>query len=370
MSTEGAVAAEPLAETTKAGSTPNACADTARANATPGATSSVAAVPVLQVAGLDVRSGDTVLLHDVTFSIAAGERVGLIGESGSGKSLTALAVMGLLGDGLAASGHVRLAGHDGNLLERTPAQMAPVRGDDMTMVFQEPMTALNPTMRAGAQVAEVIRLHRNGVSRARAARQAIDILSQVGLEDAASLARAYPHQLSGGQRQRVVVAIALACDPVLLLCDEPTTALDVTVQATVLDLIVAGVAARDAALLFITHDLAVVAAVCERVLVMYGGRIVEAGPVADVFSDPRHRYTQGLLAASDLSGAKGEPLATIEGVVPAAGRFPSGCVFRNRCPQASSVCQTQPPWTVRFGHPAGDAAYGFACFHPAAVDHD
>ncbi|MGB5953301.1 MAG: ABC transporter ATP-binding protein [Ornithinimicrobium sp.] len=321
----------------------------------------------LVVDGLSVRAGEIDLLHDVTFSIAAGERVGLIGESGSGKSLTALAVMGLLGEGLRATGDVRLNGHDGNLLERSSAQMAPVRGDDMTMVFQEPMTALNPTMRVGAQVAEVIRLHRGGVSRAHAARQAVEILGQVGLEEAASLARAYPHQLSGGQRQRVVVAIALACDPVVLLCDEPTTALDVTVQATVLDLIVDGVRDRDAALLFITHDLAVVANVCERVLVMYGGRIVEAGPVAEVFADPRHRYTQGLLAASDLSGAKGGRLATIEGVVPAAGQFPSGCVFGNRCSVATPECEDQPPWTVRAQHPAGHAASGYACFHPAGV---
>lgn len=327
------------------------------------------AAPVLAVEHLSVTAGETGLLDDVTFSIGSGERVGLIGESGSGKSLTALAVMGLLGEGLRAAGEVRLSGHDGNLLRRTSAQMAPVRGDDMTMVFQEPMTALNPTMRVGAQVAEVIRLHRAGVSRAQASGRAVQILGQVGLDDAASLARAYPHQLSGGQRQRVVVAIALACDPVLLLCDEPTTALDVTVQAKVLDLIVDGVESRNAALLFITHDLAVVAGVCERVLVMYGGRIVEAGPVAAVFADPRHRYTQGLLAASDLSGAKGGPLATIEGVVPAAGRFPSGCVFHNRCEWATSVCESQPPWTVRSEHPAGDAAYGFACFHPAGVDH-
>ncbi|CAN5522780.1 ABC transporter ATP-binding protein [soil metagenome] len=356
MNADGAAATDPVAAAT---------------DSVAAATDSVGAEAVLDVTGLDVSAGDTDLLHDVSFAIAAGERVGLIGESGSGKSLTALSVMGLLGEGLAATGDVRLAGHGGNLLERTAAEMAPVRGDDMTMVFQEPMTALNPTMRVGAQVAEVIRLHRD-VGRAAASRQAVAVLEDVGLDDAASLARAYPHQLSGGQRQRVVVAIALACDPVLLLCDEPTTALDVKVQALVLDLIVRGVEARNAALLFITHDLAVVAAVCERVLVMYGGRIVEAGPVSEVFADPRHRYTQGLLAASDLSspaaghGGSGgrQPLPTIEGVVPAAGQFPSGCVFRNRCPHASSACEVQPPWTVRAAHPAGDAAYGFACFHP------
>ncbi len=326
--------------------------------------------PVLVVDGLSVTAGAIGLLHDVTFAIAAGERLGLIGESGCGKSLTALAVMGLLGEGLSATGDVRLVGHEGNLRERTSAQMSPVRGNDMTMVFQEPMTALNPTMRVGAQVAEVIRLHRAGVSRGQAARQAVEILNQVGLSDAGSLARAYPHQLSGGQRQRVVVAIALACDPVLLLCDEPTTALDVTVQATVLDLIVDGVQARDAALLFITHDLAVVAQVCERVLVMYGGRIVEAGLVADVFADPRHRYTQGLLAASDLSVPHGGALATIEGTVPAAGRFPSGCVFRNRCAQATEVCKSEPPWTRRAQRAADDIAHGFACFHPAGNENE
>ncbi len=261
---------------------------------------------------------------------------------------------------------MRLAGHDGNLLGRTSAQMASVLGDDMTMVFQEPMTALNPTMRVGAQVAEVIRLHRRSLSRADARARAVEGLGHVGLDDPAATARAYPHQLSGGQRQRVVVAIALANDPLLLLCDEPTTALDVTVQATVLDVIVSGVEARDAALLFITHDLAVVSQVCERVLVMYGGRIVEAGPVAEVFADPRHRYTQGLLAASDLGAVPdGTPLPTIEGTVPAAGQFPAGCVFRNRCGYASAACERQPEWSVRGEHPAGDAAYGFACVHPA-----
>ncbi|MGB3827264.1 MAG: ABC transporter ATP-binding protein [Ornithinimicrobium sp.] len=323
---------------------------------------------VLSVEGLSVAAGRTPLLSDVTLSIARGERVGLIGESGSGKSLTALSIMGLLGDGLSATGEVRLEGHDGNLLERTSAQLASVRGDDMTMVFQEPMTALNPTMRVGAQVSEVIRLHRGSLSRAETHARAVQVLDQVGLEDATDTARAYPHQLSGGQRQRVVVAIALANDPLLLLCDEPTTALDVTVQATVLDLIVSGVESRGAALLFITHDLAVVSTVCERVLVMYGGRIVEAGPVADVFADPRHRYTQGLLAASDLGAVpNGSPLPTIEGVVPGAGHFPVGCVFRNRCAHASPTCERQPPWSVRAEHPAGEAAYGFACVHPAGV---
>ncbi|MGD8150788.1 ABC transporter ATP-binding protein [Ornithinimicrobium sp. Y1694] len=327
---------------------------------------------VLRVEGLDVGTGHTPLLHDVTFSIERGERVGLIGESGSGKSLTALAVMGLLPEGLEARGDIRLSARtpaQRNLLDLPERDLARLRGDGMSMVFQEPMTALNPTMRVGDQVAEVMLLHRTQPSRAAARRRVIDLLEQVDLPDPSHLAKSYPHELSGGQRQRVVLAIALANDPALLICDEPTTALDVTVQATVLDLVVRGVEERDAAMLFITHDLGVVATVCERVLVMYGGRIVEAGPVHDVFTDPRHRYTQGLVAASDLAGADGRrgraALPTIRGSVPPAGRFPAGCVFRTRCDHADEVCRTQPPWVPRGEHPAGETAYGHACHHPA-----
>ncbi|OLT41951.1 dipeptide/oligopeptide/nickel ABC transporter ATP-binding protein [Serinicoccus sp. CNJ-927] len=326
---------------------------------------------VLAVEGLDVGTRHTPLLHDVSFSIDRGERVGLIGESGSGKSLTALAVLGLLGEGLRASGDVRLSGRTPaarNLLDVGEREMARLRGDAMSMVFQEPMTALNPTMRVGAQVAEVMRIHGTR-DKAGARRRVVELLDQVGLPDAAHLARSYPHELSGGQRQRVVLAIALANDPALLICDEPTTALDVTVQATVLDLVVRGVEERDAAMLFITHDLAVVATVCERVLVMYGGRIVEAGPVGEVFSDPRHRYTQGLIGASDLAGGEGRraraALPTIPGTVPSAGRFPDGCVFRSRCDHATDRCEALPPWTARGEHPAGELAHGFACHHPA-----
>jgi peptide/nickel transport system ATP-binding protein len=330
---------------------------------------------VLDVRGLSVRTGPTGLLHDVSFQIGRGERVGLIGESGSGKSLTALAVMGLLGEDLAASGEVRLAGHDQDLLSAGERRLSRIRGNDMAMVFQEPMTALNPTMQVGRQVAEAMLLH-GTVQRGRTREAVEKLLEQVGLPDPSNVARAYPHQLSGGQRQRVVTAIALANDPMLLVCDEPTTALDVTVQALVLDLIVRGVRERDAALLFITHDLGVVATVCERVLVMYGGRIVEAGPVRDVFSRPRHRYTQGLLAASELdrpaeaaAGPDGRPerapLPTIPGNVPPAGRFPDGCVFRTRCTHATSVCAERPPWTDRTGHRTEDRSVGYACFHPA-----
>ncbi len=349
---------------------------------------------VLEVRSLGVGVRGLTLVDDVSFSIGRGERVGLIGESGSGKSLTGLSLMGLLPEDLEPTGSVRLAGVSHDVVGASERQLSAVRGRDVAMVFQEPMTALNPTMRVGDQVSEAMLIHRTQPDRAAARRRAVELLDQVRLPDPGNAARAYPHQLSGGQRQRVVLALALANDPALLICDEPTTALDVTVQALVLDLIVTGARARDSALLFITHDLSVVATACERVLVMYGGRIVETGTVDEVFTKPRHRYTEGLLAASDLAvvDERGR-LATIRGSVPSAGEFPAGCVFRNRCPHATSVCEQTPPWTSRdvgeptpprtsrdVGEPTpprtwaregaairnGDSpAYGFACHHPA-----
>ena len=328
------------------------------------ANSHAAAPAVLTVRGLGVSVRGTALVQDVDLTIGPGERVGLIGESGSGKSLTALGIMGLLPEDATATGSVRLAAVDHDLIGADERALSRVRGRDVAMVFQEPMTALNPTMRVGDQVAEAMLIHRTKPDRRAAAAASVALLDQVGLPDPAQAARAYPHQLSGGQRQRVVVALALANDPALLVCDEPTTALDVTVQALVLDLIVRGVTARSSAMLFITHDLAVVATVCQRVLVMYGGRVVESGPVDEVFTRPRHRYTQGLIGASDLEvvDSRGR-LATIAGSVPAAGSFPAGCVFRNRCTHATELCITAPGWT------GPDAADGFACHHPAGVAH-
>jgi peptide/nickel transport system ATP-binding protein len=249
---------------------------------------------VLAVQDLSVTVPDMVLVEDVSFEIGKGERVGLIGESGSGKSLTASAIMGLLPEDLKAWGSVRLNGQE--LVGARERRLARLRGRDMTMVFQEPMTALNPSMQVGKQIAEVMTVH--GRDRRFARTAMMNLLEQVRMPDPRRAAKAYPHQLSGGQRQRVVLAIALANNPSLLICDEPTTALDVTVQAQILDLILAGT--TDSALLFITHDLAVVATVCERVLVMHNGQIVESGLVKDVFTNPAHRYTQQLLASSDL----------------------------------------------------------------------
>ena len=241
----------------------------------------------LSVTGLSVHS----LVRDVSFEIGAGERVGLIGESGSGKSLTALSIMGLLPEELRASGSVRLNGRE--LLEASEKDMSRLRGDELAMVFQEPMTALNPAMRVGRQVTEPGRIHGRRQS-------AEELLDAVGLP---GTARAYPHQLSGGQRQRVVLAMALANEPSLLICDEPTTALDVTVQAQILSLIRTSLP-EESALLFITHDLAVVASVCERVLVMLDGEIVEAGSTREVLTSPKHEYTRKLLDASDLEARR------------------------------------------------------------------
>ena len=256
---------------------------------------------LLEVCDLTITpaGAETPVLHDVSLSLAPGERVGLIGESGSGKSLTAQSVMGLLPEELHARGQVRLQGHSGNLLEANEKTLAGLRSEIVSMVFQEPMSALNPLMRIGDQIAEVLRIH-GKVPRAQIQTRVRELLHDVHMPDPDSARFAYPHQMSGGQRQRVMLAIALANSPRLLICDEPTTALDVTVQKHMLDLIAERVAAVEAGLLFITHDLAVVAGVCDRVIVMYRGRIVESGSVDEIFTAPKHEYTRGLLASSDL----------------------------------------------------------------------
>jgi peptide/nickel transport system ATP-binding protein len=260
---------------------------------------------VLRVTDLAVSAGTVPLVTGVSFEIGRQERVGLIGASGSGKTLTCMAVAGLLPDGLRAAGDVRLTDSGINLLTASQRTLAGIRGLRTGMVFQEPMTALNPTMTVGKQVDEVMLRHRTRPSKRAARAATLDLLAAVDLPDPERLVRSYPHQLSGGQRQRVVLSIALANNPDLLICDEPTTALDVTVQATVLQLIAERTAAVESALLFVTHDLAVVAAVCDRLLVMYGGRIVEQGDVVDVLADPQHPHTRQLLADAELGTVDG-----------------------------------------------------------------
>lgn len=270
-------------------------------------TSRASAAPTLVLDGLTVRNGEQELVRKVSLEIAPGERVGVIGESGSGKSLTALAALGLLDEGLRADGDVRLDGVSANLLEHREAELARLRGRRLGMVFQEPLTALNPVQRIGDQIAEVFRIHRTRPDRNAARRAAIELLDKVRLPDPEAAARAYPHQLSGGQRQRVVIAIAIANQPDVLICDEPTSALDVTVQAQILDLVRATTTETGAALWFITHDLPVVAELCDRVLVMQDGEVVETGRVPEVFWRPRHPYTRALVEASRL----GDPGATV-----------------------------------------------------------
>jgi peptide/nickel transport system ATP-binding protein len=317
---------------------------------------------VLTVDRLGVSVRELALVSDISFTLRRGERVGLIGESGSGKSLTALALLGLLPEDLKATGSVRLSEVDADLLGAAERHLNKVRGRRIAMVFQEPMTALNPVMRVGKQIAEAMLLHGTRPSRRSARQAAIELLGRVRMPDPAAAVRAYPHQLSGGQRQRVMLAIALANDPDVLICDEPTTALDVTVQAQILELILEGVTENESALLFITHDLAVMARICQRVLVMYGGRIVEAGTVQEVFAKPRHPYTRGLLHASDLETTDPQGhLPAIAGTLPAAGQFPDGCVFRDRCPRAVEQSLVLPPWT-------GDEQTGFACWNPVGDD--
>ncbi len=309
----------------------------------------------LVVEDLTVYVGALEVIHGISFVLAAGQRTGLIGESGSGKTLTALALMALLPDGLTAQGRALYRGR--NLLELDEQELCHLRGDRLAMVFQEPMTALNPVMNIGDQVAEPLRIHRG--LRARDARSAaLTALRRVQLPDAEEKMHAYPHQLSGGQRQRAMIAMATACAPELLIADEPTTALDVTVQAQILRLLVGLVEDGGASLLLITHDLPVVATVCQRVLVLYGGYIVEEGDVDAVFGDPRHPYTRALLDAippldEEIPDRK---LKAIAGAVPGLGEFPAGCPFRNRCPRADSRCGTMP-------EPVGNS-HRVACWHP------
>ena len=310
---------------------------------------------ILKIEDLTVRVGAIEVVHHLRFALQAGQRTGLIGESGSGKTLTALAIMGLLAEGLSATGRVLY--RDRDLLAMSERELCQLRGDRLAMVFQEPMTALNPVMKIGAQVAEPLRLHRNmGAREAHAA--ALQALERVHVPDAAEKMLAYPHQLSGGQRQRAMIAMATACSPDLLIADEPTTALDVTVQAQILNLLVELVEENGSSLLLITHDLPVVATVCQRVLVLYGGYIVEEGSVDDVFAHPRHPYTQALIDAippldEDLPSRK---LKAIPGSVPGLGEFPPGCPFRNRCPRADAACVVMPPLE--------GSGRRVACWHP------
>ena len=288
----------------------------------------------------DTPRGAVAAVDDVSFEIRAGETLGLVGESGSGKSVTALSIMRLVQPpGRIAGGRIIFKGDE--LLTFDDRAMQRVRGAQIALIFQEPLTALNPVFRVGDQIAETLRVH-GRATRREAKAKAIDLLRAVRITNPESRVGDYPHQLSGGMRQRVLIAMALACEPSLVIADEPTTALDVTIQAEILDLLREMKSALNLSLLLITHDLGVIAETADRVAVMYAGRIVESGPVREIFHNPAHPYTRGLLASMP-GGYPGQRLRAIEGSVPLLDDLPPGCAFNPRCPERFNPCTTAPP---------------------------
>jgi oligopeptide/dipeptide ABC transporter ATP-binding protein len=305
------------------------------------------------VEAIETGIGDAgpAILTDISLTIAAGEVLCVVGESGSGKSMLALSVMGLLPPPIRIrSGAIRLDGED--LAQLSPGVLRAKRGGAVAMIFQEPMTSLNPVMRVGQQIAEVLRWHRN-LTGAGARTEVVKLLRRVEIPSPEERADSYPHELSGGMRQRVMIAMALAGEPRLLIADEPTTALDVTIQAQILELVRDLQAERGMGVMLITHDLGVVAEMADRVAVMYAGLVVETGSASAIFDAPAHPYTRGLMASRPSLQGEQARLATIEGQVPGVGRFPQGCRFAPRCPLALPECADEPPFVeIAPGHRA------------------
>ncbi|MEN8822604.1 MAG: ABC transporter ATP-binding protein [Abyssibacter sp.] len=302
-------------------------------------------------------------IDGVSFSVQAGETLGIVGESGCGKSVTSLSIMGLIPrpPGEIVGGEIRFNGQD--LTQLSDKAYRKLRGSEISMIFQEPMTALNPVFTIGNQIIDVLRRHK-GLTRKQARSRAIDMLAEVGIPAPDKRVDEYPHQLSGGMRQRVMIAMALSCDPKLLIADEPTTALDVTIQAQVLELIKKLAADHGTAVILITHDLGVVAETCDRAAVMYCGKIIEQGPVDSLFNQPRHPYTAGLLASVPrIRPDRLERLPTIPGIVPDLLDLPQGCRFRDRCGQALERCGSFDPEL----DDAMDTSTSAACFNPNPV---
>jgi len=315
---------------------------------------------VLELEGLTVRfatpEGEVSAVNELDLVIGPSERVAVVGESGSGKSQAFLATLGLLARNGTAGGAVRFHGEP--ILGLKPDALNEFRGARLAMVFQDPMTCLTPHLTVGRQLTEVLSLHQ-GMNQAAARARAIEVLEQVRIPEAAKRMDQYPHELSGGMRQRVMIAMALLCEPELLIADEPTTALDVTVQAQILGLFQELCAERSMGLILITHDLGIVAGLCERVVVMYAGRIVEEGPVRALFHEPAHPYTAGLLRSTpQLDQAYGEALETIPGQPPNLQALPTGCAFRDRCRRAVARCATEWPALQ------GRGGRRVACFRP------
>jgi len=313
---------------------------------------------LLTITDLHIDVGSRPVIEGVSLSIAAGEMLGLVGESGCGKSVTALSIMRLLAEPpmKIVKGSIVFDGQE--ILDLDDRALEDLRGNKIAMIFQEPMTSLNPVFSIGDQISEVVLLHRK-VSRAEANARAVELLTRVGIPSPQTALGRYPHQMSGGQRQRVMIAMALACEPKLLVADEPTTALDVTVQAQILDLLDDLRRETGMAVLLITHDLGVVSQYCDRVAVMYGGRVVEEASAAELFAHPRHRYTEALLRTIPASNPPGVELPAIPGQVPPPGRRPAGCTFHPRCHAMVTPCGTDMPALV------GDA-HLIRCWNPAA----
>lgn len=303
--------------------------------------------PLLEVRNLRTwfssEAGTARAVDGVSFEVAPGETLGIVGESGCGKTVTSLSLMGLIPSPpgrIVEGSSIRFRGRE--LTTLPPRELRKLRGNEMAMIFQEPMSSLNPVYTVGDQIVEALRLHRK-LSRKEARARGVAALREVGIPEPEQRFDEYPHQLSGGMRQRVMIAMALACEPDLLIADEPTTALDVTIQAQILDLLAGLRERRGMAILLITHDLGVVAEVCDRVLVMYAGQVVEAGTVEAIFHAPRHPYTQGLLASLPRLETRGERLRPIEGTVPSPLAWPAGCRFHARCPHAWDRCRDEAP---------------------------
>lgn len=308
---------------------------------------------ILEVKGLKTYfftdNGTIKAVDDLSFALKEGSTLGIVGESGSGKSVTSLSIMGLFRGttGRIVEGEILFDGKDPTKLSEEERRK--IRGKDISMIFQEPMTSLNPVLKIGEQVAEAIRLHQ-GVSRAEAREQTIRILKETGLPRVESMVNEYPFQLSGGQRQRVMIAMALSCHPKILIADEPTTALDVTIQAQILDLIMRLKEKIGMSIIFITHSLGVVAEICDEVIVMYCSRAMETGSTVDIFKNPKHPYTKGLMASIPKLGEHLDMLYTIPGNVPNPRHMPAGCKFQPRCQEAIPICSEQEPPFFDYGN--------------------
>ena len=307
------------------------------------------------------RSGVVKAVDDVSFAMQPGQRLGVVGESGCGKSVTALSVMRLIASppGKIVGGEINFNGED--MLEKSQVELTDIRGSKISMIFQDPMTSLNPVFNVGFQIAETVKRHRKDLSNEQAWRRAVEMLDLVRIPDAKRRAKNYPHEFSGGMRQRVMIAIALVCNPQLLIADEPTTALDVTIQAQVLELMKGLSHEFSTALMLITHDLGVVAGMCQHVNVMYAGHVVESAPVQQIFETPAHPYTVGLLQSLPrLNERRGSKLTPIKGQPPDLTNPPASCSYAPRCPKVQSRCRKERPQLMRVGRGEQEAA----CFYP------